>query len=170
MFKIDTSANPKQQLKAYNTRFTSNDDTMFNTHIVPTYDCNELEKILQIALAKYKCQDEWFKLPHAQLNNIVNTFMPIKNVIDSNPIFQCAKCTKVYLSNASFEKHRTQCMEQFKDFPFKCSECSIQFTTQRKYNNHITGGCKYKVPCPNCKSIFRGKLLLDRHLQHSVCR
>ena len=52
---------------------------------------------------------------------------------------------------------------------FKCKDCETSFSTARRYENHVSGGCKYRIPCPQCKRIFKGNMYLEQHLERSEC-
>lgn len=71
MFKIGKSVNPKSRLVSHNTTAATDDDKMFYTHVIPTFDCGSLEKQLHSAMARYHHSKEWYRIPHRYMLAII---------------------------------------------------------------------------------------------------
>lgn len=71
MFKVGKSVNPKSRLVSHNCTQATDEDEMFYTHVIETFDCGGLEKLLHRALGRYHTKKEWFTVPHAQLKSII---------------------------------------------------------------------------------------------------
>ncbi len=80
-FKVGKSINPKSRLITHNCTQATDEDQMFYTHVIATFDCSGLEKILHKALSRYHTHKEWFMVPHEQLKYIIQLVISQQNML-----------------------------------------------------------------------------------------
>lgn len=176
MFKIGKSINPKNRLVSHNTTSATDDDAMFYTDIIPTFDCGGLEKLLHRMLSKYHTTKEWFHIPHAQLRVIIDLVSSQQLVLLSK-INECISDSFDIVESMPINEFATFVMDEeviqseeppSTKQPMKCDKCAKIYTSRLPYQKHIDK-CDYvsssdvSYTCEQCSTIFT---TINRYTNH----
>ena len=81
--------------------------------------------------------------------------------------YSCQKCSKVFVNNSCFKKHKFTHLEK----KFKCEECPKKFsradsllTHQRKHDYQLGREHFEPLPCNQCTKVFSSSVALKNHL------
>ena len=180
MFKIGKSINPLTRLISHNTTSALDDDTMYYTHIIPTFDCSALEKLLHKLLSRYHHTKEWYHIQqrnllyiieiviHDQkllLNKVNNGLLMDEHIpIPLNEFIQTGTTDNIEINTnenpMKINKHKK----------YVCNICNKEYISLIPFNKHIDT-CKVKTKqiynCQTCERQFKSKKPYDNHIK--VC-
>jgi len=197
MFKIGKSIHPKNRLVSHNTTAATEDDAMFYTDMIPTFDCGGLEKLLHRALSRYHTTKEWFKVPHSHLRSIIDLVSSQQTAL-LEEINNNLNKNLDHVENIAIEDFSQQrimideqpsddqvsivepIVENTKKSILTCNKCNRMYTSNGPYQKHIqqciniveNDDCMYT--CALCNTSFTTKRRYDNHVDggcpyHNVC-
>ncbi len=174
MFKIGKTTNLKSRLPSLNTTAAMDDDTMFYTHTIATFDSGALEKNLHRAMSRYHHSKEWYRIPHQHMIDIIRCVVANEDALLS--------LINKQLSAGNFESVGDVPIEQFIDATVHtnsklvdkpkrpnattCTKCGKVYVSMRPYEKHIAicHGCK----CARCDKVFINLRDLEVHNNNKV--
>lgn len=193
MFKIGKTMNPRERLSSHNCTSATEDDELFYTDIIPTFDCSGLEKMLHSALASYKLNREWFKMPHTHMRSVIDLVLKqqqeMLTCVNSNLNDDFTKIQNIELNAFSTSKIEIAETDSIQDNhnditkpkqPLVCPKCNKTYKSRLPYQKHIDT-CNYSKPtnnseyiCDVCKTHFTTETRRNNHIEggcpyHNKC-